>query len=450
MTTSDLIPGASVRFSLSGADPHEEVHVARSLTGPGAGPCFGTLDGFCFDLGAPSLQASGIADDFGRVEITQVLPAHLPIGTPVWFQAVAPRGATGLSWIGSSVVSATIAEHGTCDNYSLGSESIVSVTDLMFEVAAADFDGDGFEDVVVPLYVADTLAIYLGDGSGGLTYDGMWGAVEQPTVVQTADMDSNGTEDIVAFGIRDDLLVLLNDGAGAFFETNHAHQPTWTAVLAVGDLDGDGAPDVVASGIDGEVQAWWNDGSGDLSVAGTTWFVHYPSSMEVGDVDEDGHADLAIGHGTGVTIYPGLGDGTFGASALYDRSTQCGGLLMDDLDGDGHLDLVATDPYALNVYLGDGRGGFSSSTRQPMSGPGWVKGVDMDEDGLQDLIVLEAHTSTAMIFRNEGAGSFVLQDELASSGLSAAVGAQLDLAPGRELIMATDDYEIRVAHGECL
>jgi hypothetical protein len=102
VSVTRMVPGAETTFTVTGAGPGEQVHIARTTGGLGEGPCLGTAGGLCLDItGAVALHASGRADALGEFTLVQTLPLRLRVGTEVWFQAVVPRGATGLSWIKS-------------------------------------------------------------------------------------------------------------------------------------------------------------------------------------------------------------------------------------------------------------------------------------------------------------------------------------------------------------
>jgi len=89
-----------------------------------------------------------------------------------------------------------------------------------------------------------------------------------------------------------------------------------------------------------------------------------------------------------------------------------GGGVLDDLDGDGLLDLFATAPFAPNrLYRGTG-GPFELVADSGLEGGDWTFGavsVDLDADGLRDLLVLadhdvlHFHNDGDMVFRNRGA-----------------------------------------------
>jgi hypothetical protein len=86
-----------------------------------------------------------------------------------------------------------------------------------------------------------------------------------------------------------------------------------------------------------------------------------------------------------------------------------------DVDGDGLLDVVAcnelTGPGTIMVYRGRGNGDFAlpfvQQVRSGNTSPSSIALGDLDEDGSLDLIVTEAGVSAATIYLGDGAGAFV-------------------------------------------
>jgi hypothetical protein len=119
-------------------------------------------------------------------------------------------------------------------------------------------------------------------------------------------------------------------------------------------------------------------------------------AMEVADVDGDGRADLIL-QGTGapprVTIYPGQGDGGFGAGVTTEVWTFAG-LVAGDVDGDGAADVITAGtgyPPRVHVHRGD-LGALSVAhpgevTEVWSFDPARMVVADLDGDGRRDLIL---------------------------------------------------------------
>ena len=113
---------------------------------------------------------------------------------------------------------------------------------FQFGMTAADFDGDGRDDLVGTHYNFPNVGVHVTPGS--LNYDSptefyALGPVSA-TEVRHADVDNDGDIDLLVSNISGAgrLSVLLNDGHGQFTAT-HTDIPTNSKDFAVGDIDND-------------------------------------------------------------------------------------------------------------------------------------------------------------------------------------------------------------------
>jgi hypothetical protein len=131
------------------------------------------------------------------------------------------------------------------------------------------------------------------------------------------------------------------------------------------------------------------------------------------DLDGDGKAELVASDGKieVLKLDP--------ASARYTtRVTIAGkggqGVLLADVDGANGPDLVALDYGAVTVYLNTGSAAFGSPIAIPRNqlpnayGGMYATGAvgDLDRDGKQDLVLFEAESSTLMVLKGKGDGTF--------------------------------------------
>jgi hypothetical protein len=135
-----------------------------------------------------------------------------------------------------------------------------------------DVDGDGDLDLVAPLLDTHAIAVLLGDGRGGFAHapgSPHRTARDRPYAVAVADVDRDGTLDVVApHDDTDEISVLLGVGGGRLREAPgspvRAGLRIWRPALA--DLDGDGALDIAGAG-SGSVVRMRGDGHGGFAQA---------------------------------------------------------------------------------------------------------------------------------------------------------------------------------------
>jgi hypothetical protein len=326
-------------------------------------------------------------------------------------------------------------------------------SDTLYNVAVADFNGDGKPDIVAVDYDADVVQIFTGKGDGtftaGPTYstggDYAWQVV-------TGDFNHDGYPDVaVANYYSENVAVLLNDGTGNL-GTAVAYSTDWYGYgLAAGDVNGDGYTDLVTTlGYDSEnyvaVLLANNDNSGTFQSPsyiylqnGSTyyWGVNY---ITLADFNGDGKLDFAASvsyEGTdGLVVALGNGDGTFGTPNLYSSSNQDYSVVGDepwpeyvqaaDMNGDGIPDLVYTNyEYGtVGVLLGNGDGSFGLPSEYPAGTFAYDLALaDVNGDGALDVVTANKYSAGVTVLLNAN-GSVEKPDfAVTASAMSATVKA---------------------------
>ena len=145
-----------------------------------------------------------------------------------------------------------------------------------------------------------------------------------PNFVSTADVNADGTPDILCGG--QSITVLLGNGDGTFQPAALYAAPGGSRNVVAADVDGDGVMDLLAAAItnqDGEVEVLRGNGDGTFAKG-----VGYPGTpclyaIAVADFNRDGRVDVvtstdgATCDGNGdIALLLGNGDGTFGAPVV--------------------------------------------------------------------------------------------------------------------------------------
>jgi hypothetical protein len=137
--------------------------------------------------------------------------------------------------------------------------------------------------------------------------------------------------------------------------------------------------------------------------------------VAVADLNGDGIPDLAVAnHGQSpsyagtVSVLLGNGDGTFQAHKDYATGTYTTAVAAVDVNGDGVLDLVAANRSSdtVSVLLGNGDGSFQVKKDYECGiSPVSLAVADLNGDGLPDLITANNNGPTVSVLLNLGNGT---------------------------------------------
>lgn len=225
------------------------------------------------------------------------------------------------------------------------------------------------------------------------------------------------------------------NGSSPFFRVVSGLRGVQEGSSEWGDYDGDGDLDLIVTGRmtpintgDGFIgpesaTIYENDGSGRLVAvdAGLTP-VFEGSSSDWGDIDGDGDLDLVVTGCIGpacdnpvATIYENDGSGRLSLLGADLTGVGFGSSDWGDIDGDGDLDLVITGDNAVGkstatIYRNDGASTFVK-TGAALTGvsDGDADWGDFDGDGDFDLIITgfkDEGGGVTKIYENDGTGSF--------------------------------------------
>lgn len=319
-------------------------------------------------------------------------------------------------------------------------------------IAAGDVDGDTVRDLVVANRAGDSFSVLFGDGDGTFSNTTTYGAGDNPTGVALADLDEDGVTDIaVTSGNSYDIRIFFGAGAGIF--ASHHGADTFPSDVIARDFDGDGNQDIAIAASDllvvlgkgngsfepmakyasGFVSAITSDhfnadeildiavatysgvmiylGAGD-GTFGSGAFFDAPDDtrdMTVGDFDADGAVDLALASwaNTDVSIMTGNGDGTFDAAVSYDVAGEAYSLVVGNFNANTKPDVAVATPAGVKVLLNNGSGALGSAvTYAAGTSPSGITAADFNDDGKLDLAVSNRVSYNASILTGAGDGTF--------------------------------------------
>ena len=215
----------------------------------------------------------------------------------------------------------------------------------------ADVNGDGSPDLLTVDRHQSQLALLRGKGDGtfrpytpipikGLTLSRR---------LTAADLNGDGVVDVIVPDESDaSVFVLTGTGHGTFGQKSYPENGIEPVAIAAADLNGDGKPDLaVANGYPAhDISVLLARGTGfEQPHAYPTGFA--PHSIVATDLNGDGIPDLAVGNvgDSTVSVLLGRGDGTFQPKLdMPTGSTATNNTVaVADMNGDGRPDLVTAN-----------------------------------------------------------------------------------------------------------
>ncbi len=308
--------------------------------------------------------------------------------------------------------------------------------DHIASTAVIDANGDGLDDLVATPNAQGRVTVYHNNGNNTFAPAvALANNVDGANDLAIGDVDGDAVEDIVYIGQNDNDIGWLRGIPGGGHEPPVLINPQsvnpFTMVMT--DLTGDNLDDLVVFSQDDRIAYYAATGPGVYSEQIlVTQDVKSLQSGIVEDMDGDGDRDIVYrtsgspplrlmihrNNGTGVsgTVPEVLWEST---GILPQRFT------AEDWDGDGDIDLLFPWTGGLELLVNDGSGTMVQMNSIVAPASDDVYPVDLDNDGLMDIVTRSEFYDRISWLRGLGGGTFA-----GDSVISGSVDLPLELAFG--------------------
>ncbi|MFT5325738.1 MAG: hypothetical protein ACI8P0_003610, partial [Planctomycetaceae bacterium] len=302
--------------------------------------------------------------------------------------------------------------------------SDVDVGDFPQSIATGSFNTntDSVPDLVVANVFTNDLSILLRNGNSFTAAQSVFTGSFQPRSVAVADFNQDGTDDLVVGHEATNVVsILLGQGDGTFGNPITLNMGGGQTTVSTGLFTDDAFPDIaVTSAVSNQAFVIGNTTGTNFSVLHTLSTGSIPSRAEFANLEvnnlfnANSNPDLVVSSfGTNlVETYFNSGSGSLSAAFTASVGTSPSDLAVADFDQDGKLDVATANQFSDNVTVlfNNGFNGQFDPARTVSypagSGPTAIEAVDMNVDGLLDLVVTNASDSNLAILFNLGGGVF--------------------------------------------
>jgi hypothetical protein len=267
-------------------------------------------------------------------------------------------------------------------------------------IAAADFDGNGYRDIVASSDSENKIVLFL-YSPAGWNPNTIIATNFDARQIRAIDMNQDGLTDIVGVSSHSgDVCWWKNNGTSTNWNQSYVDGALMGAYTCdVGDFNGDGHPDIVAASYsEGDVVAYIAQ-----SPFGYSWSryiietsYNHPVSVAAADYNNDGTDDFAIASSSGAGNLRWYDFLDTQSSWIYHVMTGAGvqniyDIAAQDMDGDGYPEIMAASSGENRIvwcknkeYLGENWETHSVSSY--FAGALGVSAGDIDGDNVPDVL----------------------------------------------------------------
>ncbi len=298
--------------------------------------------------------------------------------------------------------------------------SVIGMGGTFFDVDIADFNGDGYLDVVAASRSDDSVRCFHQNATSIGQFDEFVITDEYASArsVEAADFDNDGHVDVIVGGFQFVQLFTNPNGDGIQFVRHDlfsSSSASGAMEVSLVDFNRDGEPDIITTWTgDDSIRLHKNLGSDPPSVETVTiGEADEPAFAVSADLNNDGLADVVSVSSAddSVRYWRNLGSNppTFDQEVISSSANMARWIDLGDLDSDGDLDVIAVSAFddAIRWHRNDSdltaRHVFRPSViANGVSGTSGSGSGVFTNSGRHDIVVLDGQNGVVRLFRNLG------------------------------------------------
>ncbi len=284
------------------------------------------------------------------------------------------------------------------------------------KIVATDVNTDHRVDLVVSCHGDAKVQTFLGDGDGGFSDPIDTPTPEAPWRIGLGQLNADGLPDLVVPSeVEDRAYVYMGNGDGTFTQSAVVQGDDMTSTALLADYDGNPGDDLLLlSWWDATGRSYRNDGNGSLTLRDTVSFPWQTESAVFGDFNDDGFLDVCGGgaHSAAAAFFLGNGDGSFNETPETFKPRVPTDFCTGSWDGDGLIDVASSNFdvnefelwKVLNVWQEDVKPAASYGAYASGRQPRCITSSDFNGDGIPDIAVGAGDDYEVLVFLGQREG----------------------------------------------
>ena len=282
-----------------------------------------------------------------------------------------------------------------------------------FAIAAADFNGDGRQDIATANFSSNNVSVLLGNGSGSfgtVTNFALPSGTTSSNALAVGDFNGDNKADLAVgstAGTVGQISIFTGSGTGGFAAPVNYPVASNVSItnIAVGDFNGDGRQDVAARS--SAIHILTRNAANNGFDAATSITAVFAFAIAAADFNNDGRHDLVFarsGSNTVVALIRNAANNGFDQVSLSVSGSPFE-VIVGDFTGDGRQDIAALYSDGLDILPRNALGfdppvstGFALGDR--------LQAGDFNNDGRLDIAYRSGSNQVGIAYRNAANTNF--------------------------------------------